>query len=99
MPAVLKRAAKEGLNNRYLGNNLYTRFQCLFPGSARELMKSQKARFSARTRYTSSSSFTTLNEGPARGFMEVSQAEGRLWCTPHKTPLLDGILPRLPQGL
>ncbi|KAL0188067.1 hypothetical protein M9458_015166 [Cirrhinus mrigala] len=37
MVAVLKRAAKEGLNNRHLGNDLYARFQCLFPGSAREV--------------------------------------------------------------
>ncbi|KAI2652507.1 Phenylalanine--tRNA ligase beta subunit [Labeo rohita] len=38
-----------------------------FPEVHEKLTKSQKARFSARTRYTNSSSFTSLDEGSSEG--------------------------------
>ncbi|KAL0176827.1 hypothetical protein M9458_029157, partial [Cirrhinus mrigala] len=88
MAAVLKRAAKEGLNNRHLGNDLYIRSSACSPEVHGKLMKTQKARFLARTRYTNSSSFTTLDGGPTRGFTEVPQTEGQLRCTPRKMPVL-----------
>ncbi|KAL0195617.1 hypothetical protein M9458_009189, partial [Cirrhinus mrigala] len=40
-----------------------------------ELTKSWKAPLSARSRYVNSSSLTTLDSGPARGYMEIPQVE------------------------
>ncbi|KAI2646434.1 Gag-Pro-Pol polyprotein [Labeo rohita] len=46
-----------------------------FPEVREELMKSWKAPLSARSRYTKSPSLTTLDGGPARGYMEVPELE------------------------
>ncbi|KAI2668937.1 ORF V: Enzymatic polyprotein [Labeo rohita] len=46
-----------------------------FPEVHEELMRSWKAPLSARSRYANSSSLTTLDGGPARGYTEVPQVE------------------------
>ncbi|KAI2652411.1 Proline--tRNA ligase [Labeo rohita] len=69
MVAVLERAAKE---IRLEPRSTPVLF---LPEVHEELTKSWRAPFSARMQYTNSSSLTTLDGAPARGYMEVSQVE------------------------
>ncbi|KAL0191697.1 hypothetical protein M9458_014395, partial [Cirrhinus mrigala] len=78
MAAALQRAARETgleLDDWFLGNNRDSRPRSspvpFFPEVHKELTKSWKA----RAQYTNSSSLTTLEADPARGYTEVPQVE------------------------
>lgn len=46
-----------------------------FPEVYEEVQKSCKAPFTARSRFSASSTFTTLDGGASRGYIEISQVE------------------------
>ena len=73
------RPERSRLDDWYLGNDRGSRPRStpvpFFPEVHEELTKSWKAPFSARTRLSGSSSLTTLDGGPAKGYTEVPAVE------------------------
>lgn len=66
------------------GSQLHTAQVPLFLEVHDELTKSQKAPFTARSCFVSSSTLTTLDGGPAKGYTEVPHVEQMI--TVHLCP-------------